>query len=425
MPAPGSDAQLTAEGNDSDGDRLFELRLFIEEMCCNLCRFRHVHDDGVAPEHVRIDQEVYLGVPGAFADIRVASPPKVAPYFVEVKWGYAPDHVLRTLSRKYGPNSGAQNDATRVILVYESDRVPNWDQFEAQIRAAMRPGLPLEVWNERRLVEMLDQVFDLKVDTICAANLLDLRDTIDLRKGIAAFGPEYKGTNLGNSLLWHLDAWRLKSIRERQLREHGHFSKREILPPGTYHDVAVNMADLTGFSSYVRDTRDERVVRDCLTAFYAKSRHQIIDAGGMLYQFLGDAVIGLFGVPDKPPGYLGDAVECAASLVEIGASVSNEWQRQIDRVQDAAGVHIGMAIGELQIVSLRPFSRAYIGCIGDSINMSARLMNVAGPGEIVASNMLYQRIGPAQQAGFVALDPIEAKNVGKIRAWRRPMSEGR
>jgi class 3 adenylate cyclase len=150
----------------------------------------------------------------------------------------------------------------------------------------------------------------------------------------------------------------------------------------------------------------------------------VIDAGGMLYQFLGDAVIGLFGVPDKPSGYLSDAVECAASLIEIGASVSNEWQRQIDRVQDAAGVHIGMAIGELQVVSLRPFSRAYIGCIGDSINMSARLMNVAGPGEVVASNMLYQRLGPEQQAGFTALDPIEAKNVGKIRAWKRRMRDG-
>jgi class 3 adenylate cyclase len=423
MPPPGPQP-ATAEGNEDD-DRLFELRLFIEEICCNLCRFRHVNDDGVAPEHVRIDQEVYLGVPGAFADLRVASPPKVAPYFVEVKWGYAPDHVLRTLSRKYGPNSGAQQDAARVVLVYESDRVADWPDLEAKIRAAMRPGLALEVWNERRLVDMLDRVFELKVDSICAANLLDLRDTIDLARGVAAFGPEYKGTNLGNSLLWHLDFWRLKNIRERQFRERGYFSKREILPPGTYHDVAVIMADLTGFSSYVRDTRDERVVRDCLTAFYAKSRHQVIDAGGMLYQFLGDAVIGLFGVPDKPAGYLGDAVECACSLIEIGASVSNEWQRQIDRVQEAAGVHIGMAIGELQVVSLRPFSRAYIGCIGDSINMSARLMNVAGPGEIVASNMLYQRIGREQQAGFTALDPIEAKNVGKIRAWRRPMPEGR
>ena len=47
----------------------FELRLFLEETCCNLCRFQHVNEEKIAPESVRIDQEVYLGIPGAFADI--------------------------------------------------------------------------------------------------------------------------------------------------------------------------------------------------------------------------------------------------------------------------------------------------------------------------------------------------------------------
>jgi hypothetical protein len=97
----------------------FELRLFLEEICCNLCRFRHVSDDGIAPERVRIDQEVYLGVEGAFADIRVQAP-GVAPYFVEVKFAYAPDRVVRTLARKYGPGSAAQADAARVVLVYDT-----------------------------------------------------------------------------------------------------------------------------------------------------------------------------------------------------------------------------------------------------------------------------------------------------------------
>jgi class 3 adenylate cyclase len=137
-------------------------------------------------------------------------------------------------------------------------------------------------------------------------DLLDVRDAIDRAKGLHAFGPDYQGSNLGASLLWHLGFWRVGALRQRWIATHPgeRFSKRAVLPPGTYHDVAVIMADLTAFSSYVRDTRDERVVRDCLTAFYAKSRHQIINAGGMLYQFLGDAVIALFGVPDRPGDYL-------------------------------------------------------------------------------------------------------------------------
>jgi hypothetical protein len=47
----------------------------------------------------------------------------------------------------------------------------------------------------------------------------------------------------------------------------------------------VLLADLCSFSSYIRDTGDAEVVRESLTAFYSKARYQIINNGGMLYQF--------------------------------------------------------------------------------------------------------------------------------------------
>jgi class 3 adenylate cyclase len=411
---PGPARPGTATDDTTDE---FELRLFLEEICCSLCRFRHVHQDNIAPASVRIDQEVFLGISGAYADVRVMAA-GVAPYFLEVKYGYAPERVVRTLARKYGKDCTAQPDATRVVLVYDTQRVPDWPEVERRCAAALRPGLALEVWDEPRLLHMIKEDFGAELDFISAGKLLDARDAIDRAKGVYAFGPEYSGTTLGASLLWHLDFWRLSELRQQQIRETGAFSKRAVLPPGMYHDVVVVMADLTGFSSFVRDTRDERVVRDCLTAFYAKSRSEVIDSGGMLYQFLGDSVIALFGIPDRPDDYLRSAVECAKGLSEVGDSVSNEWQRQIDRVQTAGGVHIGMAIGDLQVVGLRPFSRSYLGCIGDSINMAARLMTAAGSNDIIASNALYQRLDADTQAAFVALEPVEAKNVGRIKAWQ-------
>src|SRR5580698_10391402 len=53
---------------------LRQVRLFLEEICCDLCRFQHVKQDGVAPESVSVNREAYLGEPGAFADIRVKAP---------------------------------------------------------------------------------------------------------------------------------------------------------------------------------------------------------------------------------------------------------------------------------------------------------------------------------------------------------------
>jgi class 3 adenylate cyclase len=195
-------------------------------------------------------------------------------------------------------------------------------------------------------------------------------------------------------------------------------NKRTIIEPECYPAAVVVFADLCGFSGYVRDTPRGRTIQTSLGSFCSKARHQIINDGGMLYQFLGDAVIGIFGVPDQPAGYEGRAFECARALLDIADSVSNEWQRRIDRLQPVRGAHVGMAIGELQFLPLRPFSRSHLGIIGDAINVAARLSNSAKSGEIVVSNSLRTQFPFATQQLLREIEPVEAKNVGRIKAWR-------
>ena len=77
-----------------------------------------------------------------------------------------------------------------------------------------------------------------------------------------------------------------------------------------------------------------------------------------------------------------------------------------------------MALGEVQVLSLRPFSRTHMGAVADAMNLCARLNAVSGPGEIVASNLLYQALPDAERRAFTELDPVEAKNIGRVKAWR-------
>src|SRR5260370_7557695 len=123
-------------------------------------------------------------------------------------------------------------------------------------------------------------------------------------------------------------------------------------------------------------------MRDCLTSFYSKARYQILNSGGMVHQFVGDEVFALFGIPDHRAGYLQDALETAQALLSTGLSVSNHWQRHIDRAQAATGLHIGMALGDVQIVALRPFSRTHIGAIEDPIHLPTPLFPHPGPTQI-------------------------------------------
>ena len=143
-----------------------------------------------------------------------------------------------------------------------------------------------------------------------------------------------------------------------------------------------------------------------------------------MYQFVGDEVVALFGFLNLTPAYTRDALDCAQALIDIGNSVCNLWQRELDRVQKSSGVHIGIAIGDLNLVLLRPFSGSQVGFIGDSLNIAARLMGHAGPSEIVVSNTLYRGLDPEVRQAFHELPPVEGKNVGLIRCWKLPSNLG-
>jgi class 3 adenylate cyclase len=395
---------------------LGELRLLLEELCCDLCRFEHVTRDGLAPEAIRIDREYWLGAPGAFADIRVA-PANRQPYFVEVKFGYTADVLVRHIARKYKGHASMKPSASKVVLVIDRANHTNWEPLEQQLVSNLSAGLALEVWDENRLLSLLAERFDVDIPRITPEALLDVRQAIDRAKGFHAFGgsslSEYEHDPLKAELLWHFGFWRLKHLPTA-----GRQTPRDILPPASYRGVAVLLVDLCAFSSYVRDTADHDIVRESLTSFYSKARYQIINSGGMLYQFAGDEVIGLFGIPDQPSSFAEATLATARALCRIGESVSQHWQRRIDRVHDASGVHVGVALGDLQIVSLRPFSRMHIGAIGDCINVAARLLELAAPSEVVMSNAFHQALGEASQARCQEIEPVQARNVGRIRAWK-------
>ncbi len=426
LPASGSAARkprLSLTGTVTTGEvarmadiqSTLELRLLLEEVCADLCRFELAITKGISPGHIRIDREAYLGCPGVFADMRV-QPQEQPAFFMEVKFGYSDEALLKSLQRKYQTPSAQTQSAKGVVLVVNVLNRTEWAALRPRLEAALHPGLTLEIWSESHLRQMIQRHFGVDVERTDPDRLLDVRAAIEHAMGRHAFnvppGQPYEHDALRAQLLWHLGFWRVREIFEKA----GH--PRQVLQPGTYPEVAIVIADLCSFSSFVRDTPDAQIVRESLTSFYAKVRSQIIDRGGLHYQFVGDEAVGIFGLPDRREGYLDAAYETARAIASIGKSVTSQWQRRIDRQQPACGVHIGMAMGELELLSLRPYSRTHIGFVGDGLNVAARLMGQAGCDEIVVANSLHAKFSPRWQAEFVETEPTDAKNVGRIMAWR-------
>jgi len=392
-------------------DDLFELRLFLEELICNVCRFIHA-EQGISLKELRIRQEVSLGIPNTFADILIRVP-NHSSYLVEVDYGYSTARIIESIQRKYGKRLPLFEEISKLILVVDRHNHPSWEKCAMQVKKILPSSWELEIWDEPYLLSLIRKYFDVEIESLSLDQILELRLAIDRAKGTYAFGAAYNNDPLDSSLLWHFGYWRLRDLFEASNR-----TKRSILPPASYPAVVVIFADLSGFSGYVRETPRARTIQDCLSAFCAKARYQIINDGGMLYQFLGDAVIGLFGIPTHSTDYIERSFDCARSLLTLGDAISNEWQRQLDCLQPVRGSHIGVAMGTLQVLSLRPFSRTHTGVIGDAINMAARLSSHAQSGQIVVSNIVYHGLCPSSQSLLREIEPVEAKNVGRIKAWR-------
>jgi len=394
--------------SDSTPD-LGEVRLFLEEICGELCRMHHVALDGLAAEAIAVRREVSLGRPGAFADLHVA-PAGAAPYFVEVKWGYSGRELIERLARKYDRNP--DSEARLLLLVSDLVDGPEWTATLERLRERLSPDLAIEAWGERALLEHVKAGFDLDLDGFDGGSLRLIRDAVMRAEWQAAFG-KAADERMMPTLLWHFSPWTLARLH----RERG-FGPDDVMQPGAFRDITIVIADLCSFSSYVRDTRDDALVRQALTSFYSQARQAVLDAGGMLDKFVGDEVIGVFGYPELRAGDAEAALSCARRLIDIGESVSDHWQRRIDRVQEAKGVHLGIAMGDLNLMRLRAFSSRHYGFIGDAVNMAARLMATAGPGEIIVSNRFYQALGDTAAAQFGEIPPIDAKNVGRIKVWK-------
>ncbi len=395
-----------ALANAADG----ELRLFLEEICCELVRAHHVENDGATPQSIETIREVRLGAPGSFADIRVALPAGT-PYFVEVKWGYGVDETIERLARKYATNP--DRACQRLVVVTDHADGTARPVLEATLRQRLCPTLAIEIWGDGEIRRRIEQSFGLRIETLSRGNIRAIRDSIIRAEWRTAFA----GADdfLAPTLLWHFSSWTL-----RRLGRDGGLAPENVLRAGIYRDVAVVMADICAFSSYVRDTRDEALVRQSLTAFYSQARQAIVETGGMLDKFVGDEAIGLFGFPDRRPGYADDALRCARRLIDIGNSVSEHWQSRIDRVQKSRGVHIGIAIGDVSLMPLRAFSAAHHGFIGDALNMTARLMAAAGPSEVLVSNGFHQALSAENRKSFEPIAPVDGRNIGLIQCWRLP-----
>jgi DNA-binding SARP family transcriptional activator len=133
--------------------------------------------------------------------------------------------------------------------------------------------------------------------------------------------------------------------------------------------------------------------------------------GGTVEGFIGDAVVGVFGLAELHEDDAMRAVRAAVELREAGGVLSAELERE-------RGVGLGMKLAvESGEVFLSAGTRRSPFAAGDAFNVAARLEGIASEGEILIGENTYPLV-----RGMVRAEPLEPLalkgRAAPVQAWR-------
>jgi class 3 adenylate cyclase/ActR/RegA family two-component response regulator len=168
--------------------------------------------------------------------------------------------------------------------------------------------------------------------------------------------------------------------------------------------VTVLMSDVRGYSG-ISERTDPTVLATQLNGHRAEMNTAILDTGGTVMQYVGDAVMAVFGAPFPQEDHAKAAAVAAREMHERQSVLNGQWQAQ---GLEPFGLGIGLSTGEVAAALLGSPERLEYTVVGDTVNLSQRLQDLARPsGTTVFSEATAEALGfPAE---MVPMDVQQVK----------------
>ncbi|MEA2681892.1 MAG: adenylate cyclase [Chloroflexota bacterium] len=173
----------------------------------------------------------------------------------------------------------------------------------------------------------------------------------------------------------HLSRMLPRSIAERVRRDGGRVGSSERVV------VTVLMSDVRGYTTLAEDA-DPTMLASQLSEHRARMNECVTAEGGTIMQFVGDAVMAVFGAPLPLQDHADHAVAAALRMHAAQAELNNEWT---GRELPPFGLGLGVSTGEVAAALLGSEDRLEYSMVGDSVNLTQRLQQWAAEGETVLS----------------------------------------
>jgi class 3 adenylate cyclase len=181
--------------------------------------------------------------------------------------------------------------------------------------------------------------------------------------------------------------------------------------------VTVLMSDIRGYST-IAEEADPSVLAGQLNEHRAEMNRAILDAGGTVMQFVGDAVMGVFGAPLPQDDHAERAVRGARRMHELQQALNERWAEQ---GLPAFGLGIGLSTGEVAAALLGSEERVEYSLVGDAVNLAQRLQQWAQPGQTVLSEPTWAALTTPPIDTAERLEPALVKGRhNPVGAYRLP-----
>jgi class 3 adenylate cyclase len=166
-------------------------------------------------------------------------------------------------------------------------------------------------------------------------------------------------------------------------------------------EVTVLFADLTGFTAFSERVSPSAAV-SMLNAAFAAAVPVVLEEGGTIVQFSGDALMAIFNAPVRQSDHAHRAARAALRMQRETAGLADA-----DTPRFRVGLNTGPAlVGNVGSAELRNFT-----AIGDTTNLAARLQTFATPGTVVLGERTRELLGDAADVRPLGAPNLKGKSV--------------
>ncbi len=190
--------------------------------------------------------------------------------------------------------------------------------------------------------------------------------------------------------------------------------------------IAVLFSDIRSFSTISEQMTPQEVVT-FLNEYLAEMTDAIREWGGYINNFIGDAIVAVFGAPIDQPDKEWRAVAAAMAMRERLVELN---ERRAERGEPPIGNGMGISTGEAVAGQIGSLERLMYTVIGDTVNVAARLESLTkdypehpilinGPTAEALKDrddLTLKHIGPVQVKGRA--EPVD---VYAVVDWQRPV----